>query len=63
MTIPRDPLRSYIHGEAMPAENSKCFDIYNPGTGKVCYQAESADEAVLEKALASAQAGLRLLSL
>lgn len=57
MTAPRDLLRSFVHGQPMAAQETRTFDVHYPATGEVLYQAEIADQAVLDAALASAQDG------
>ncbi|WP_028111864.1 betaine-aldehyde dehydrogenase [Ferrimonas kyonanensis] len=54
--------RSFVGGRYLANGDGQCFDVVNPGTGEVIYQVETADEAVLEQAMASARAGFALWS-
>lgn len=50
-------LRNFVDGNYCSNSSGETFDVINPATGKVAYQAEVADEAVQQAAIASAWRG------
>lgn len=54
--------RSFIAGKPLANQSGKTFDVINPGTGKVIYRVEQADESVMQAAVASAREGFEAWS-
>ncbi len=54
--------QSYVHGRSLANSSGKTFPVVNPGTGKIIYQVEIADEAVLQASLDSAKQGFSIWS-
>jgi betaine-aldehyde dehydrogenase len=57
LTLPSSLLKNFINGHYVSNNDNKCFDVINPGTGGVIYSTETADNAMLEDAIASAKNG------
>ncbi|MEH6610775.1 MAG: betaine-aldehyde dehydrogenase [Halioglobus sp.] len=55
-------LQSYIHGRSFANLNGNTFPVVNPGTGKLIYEVEIADEGVLQASLESAEQGFLVWS-
>ena len=56
-TAPPRPLQNWIGGEAVPG--GKPFNVYDPATGAIHAIAHEADAALIDRAVAAAQAALR----
>lgn len=59
MTVPVSTtvLQSFIDGAYRPSQSKETFPVYNPATGKVAYQVEQADAALVDAAVQSSQRG------
>ncbi|MCC2617777.1 betaine-aldehyde dehydrogenase [Aestuariibacter halophilus] len=55
--MPSSELYNYIHGQPMPSPSAPWFEVINPATGATAYRAQSADDALFEQAITSAQQG------
>ncbi|MFC3150082.1 betaine-aldehyde dehydrogenase [Litoribrevibacter euphylliae] len=49
--------QSFIHGQYVANATGETFDVVNPATGEVIYAVEQADEALVDRAVESAQQG------
>ncbi|MFK7977525.1 MAG: betaine-aldehyde dehydrogenase, partial [Halioglobus sp.] len=56
-TTSNTPLKNYLHGCSQASTNGDVFAVVNPGTGKLLYNVERADNALLAQAVESAKAG------
>ena len=50
-------LRNFVDGYYRSNSSGETFEVINPATGKVAYEAEVADESIRQAAIASAQRG------
>ena len=55
MSHPR--YQNYIHGRHLANQSGETFAVINPGTGKVIYEMEVADESIQQAAIDSAKKG------
>ncbi|WP_151670905.1 betaine-aldehyde dehydrogenase [Nitrincola schmidtii] len=55
MSHPR--YQNYIHGRQLANQSGETFAVINPGTGKVIYEMEVADESIQQAAIDSAKKG------
>ena len=54
--------QSYVHGRSFANHSGNTFPVVNPGTGKLIYEVEIADEVVLQASLESAKQGFSVWS-
>lgn len=54
--------QSYVHGRSFANLSGDTFPVVNPGTGKLIYEVEIADEGVLQASLESAKQGFSIWS-